>query len=136
MAKLKLSHHALIRYMGHAFGFDFAELRTYAAVWLGKASANRVADGELVNFIEETIGLGEFKMAFHRALDGTQVLHETKADIYRYVRGDLVAVIDKEKSLVKTVLPRDFLLRKARSWNLQIEPNMDVPPEASAVTVC
>jgi hypothetical protein len=120
MAKIKLSHHALIRFIENAFAFDFAELRTDAAVWLGKPSSNRVDDGEFVRFIEAEMDLDAFRTAFYVALNGAPVINERKGDIFRRMKGDLVAVISKETSTVKTVLPPDFLVRKSRPWNLQL----------------
>jgi hypothetical protein len=119
MAKFRLSHHALIRFMEYAYSFDFSELRTCAAVWLGRPSANRVEDGELVKFVEETFDLTEFKAAFYQSLNGAAVLHETRTDIYRHLKNGLVAVVDKDTPVIKTILPKDFLLRKARPWNLE-----------------
>jgi arsenate reductase-like glutaredoxin family protein len=137
MAKFRLSHHALLRFMEYAHAFDFSELRTYAAVWLGRPSANRVEDGELVRFVEETIDLAEFKAAFYQAFNGAAVLRETKTDTYRLLNNGLVAVVDKDKPVVKTILPKDFLLRKARPWNLGPEKlaladGADLPAEIAA----
>lgn len=132
MAKTRLSHHALIRYVEHKFNFDFSDLRLHAAIMLGYPSINHVDDRMLVPFIEDTLDLRAIRETFYDELNRSKIVRETPEEIYKHMKDDLVALISKETRCVKTVLPPEFLYRKASEWGLHIVvPQGDLLPEAA-----